>query len=490
MRRPEGRSAPAVTTDQLEWMEEVAGGQPAVHSRRLRLLRRYAADRAASWHVLQTSARFRAYFIGSSVSNLGTWLQNTAQLLLVYRLTRSPFDIAVVTGAMFAGFLTVGPWAGGLAARLGARRVLIWTQVASALIAGALAWLKFTGHLTVPALAFGALLTGLATTFALPVQTTLLSALVRPEESKAALAMNSVSYNFGRTVAPALCLAIMATIGAAWNFAVNGLTFLVFAAVVAACCPARTIVRQELVRPRAVASIALRRPRILLLLAMVAAVTFADDPIFVLGPSVAHRMGVPSFWPAYFLTGLGVGTILGALVPRRGFASTPVFVRGRRVDAEPAHTRRAAWPLIVLAIAVMAFAVAPGPWVSATAAAAAGIAGLITGSTAQALLLQLAAPANALQVMALWGVAWAGTKPIASLVDGTLASRFGVATAAFVLVIPAFAIGMAEILLRRDQKLWLKARMARRNGTGPALLLSTPTENNHAGTLATHQTHR
>jgi hypothetical protein len=136
---------------------------------------------------------------------------------------------------------------------------------------------------------------------------------------------------------------------------------------------------------------------------MVAAVTFGDDPIFVLGRSVAHPMGVPGFWPAYFLTGLGVGTIFGALVPKRGFASTPIVVRGGRQSAEPAHTRRAALPLVVLAVAVMIFVVAPGPWVCAAAAAAAGIAGLVTGSTAQALLLQLATPVYALQVMTLWG---------------------------------------------------------------------------------------
>ena len=279
--------------------------------------------------------------------------------------------------------------------------------------------------------------------------------------------MNSVSYNVGRTVAPALCLVVMAALGAGWTFAFNGLSFLVFTAVVAVYCPAGTIVRQELVRPLAVARIALRRPRILLLLAMVAAVTFGDDPILVLGPSVAHRMGVASFWPAYFLTGLGVGTVLGALVPRRGFASTPVVVRGKQLEAEPAHTRRAALPLVGLAVAVMIFAVAPGPWVSVVAVGVAGIAGLITGSTAQALLLQLATPASALQVMALWGVAWAGTKPIASLLDGALASQFGIPTAAAVLVIPAFTIGMAEILLTTDQKAWLKALMARVNGTAP-----------------------
>src|SRR5262245_205732 len=38
-----------------------------------------------SWWVLR-NRRFRLYFYGSVVSDLGTWLQNTAQVLLAYRL--------------------------------------------------------------------------------------------------------------------------------------------------------------------------------------------------------------------------------------------------------------------------------------------------------------------------------------------------------------------------------------------------------------------
>ena len=78
--------------------------------------------------------------------------------------------------------------------------------------------------------------------------------------------------------------------------------------------------------------------------------------------------------------------------------------------------------------------------------------------------------------MALWGVAWAGTKPIASLIDGAVASQFGITAAAVVLVIPAFTIGMAEICLTKAQKDRLKARMSRWNGTAPGRPLRPPTE--------------
>jgi len=308
-----------------------------------------------------------------------------------------------------------------------------------------------------PGLAIGALVTGLAATFALPVQTTVVSALVPPPDVKAALGMNSVSYNVGRTVAPLLCVAILTTVGPGWAFVLHAVSFLVFARAVIALPPILAIARQAPVRPRAIAAIALQRPRILLLLAMVASITLADDPVLVLGPSVAHRMGAASFWPAYFLAALGIGTVCGALIPRSAFASA--------AQAQSAQTRRAAVPLALLAISVLIFARGLSPWISFTAAAVAGIAGLVTGSTALALLLQIATPAKSLPVMALWGVVWAGTKPIASLLDGALAAHFGVHLASAVLVAPALLIGGGELVLtsgwRQKIKDWSSGWRAR-----------------------------
>src|SRR5690348_13574568 len=64
----------------------------------------------SSWGVLRYPA-FRLYFAGSLVSNLGTWVQNTAQVLLMYQLTHSVFAVGVVISAQFAGSLFLGPTA-------------------------------------------------------------------------------------------------------------------------------------------------------------------------------------------------------------------------------------------------------------------------------------------------------------------------------------------------------------------------------------------
>lgn len=407
-----------------------------------RSVHRVGGERSSSWHVLRQPT-FRAYFIGCTTSNLGTWLQNTAQLILAYRLAHSVLAVAVITSAQFSGFLTIGPWAGSLGARLGRKNVLFSTQVLSAAVTGALAGIELIGHLTESELFLGAIGTGLALTFALPIQTAMVSALVPEADKKAALAMNSVSYNVGRTVAPLLCLAVLATIGPGCAFALNAMSFAVFAVVVLRVYPMAIPAEQTRVRHRDVFRVAFERPRILLLLAMVACVTFADDPILVLGPSLARQLGVPNIWPAYFLAALGVGTVLGAMVPTR-----------------PVTAKRAAYPLAALAVSVMVFTAGFGSWISLLAVVVAGIAGLLTGSAAQALLLKRASPRHAVQVMALWAVAWAGTKPIASLADGLLASHLGIQWAAFLLGLPALSIAIPELCLKPAWKEWLKPRMS------------------------------
>jgi MFS family permease len=404
-------------------------------------MRRYDERQSGAWRVLR-APKLRTYFVGSTVSNLGTWLQNTAQLLVAYQLTHSAFDVGIITSLQFSGFLTVGPWAGSVADRVGRKKVLIGSQLASAAVAAGLAGLQMSGHLTKVDLGVGALIMGLAMTFALPVQTSMLSALVPEQDKKAALAMNSVSYNAGRTLAPVLCLVVLASMGAGWAFALNAITFVFFAATIAAVYPPEQTDRHEYVRPLAVPSIVIERPRIMLLLGMVAAVTFADDPVLVLGPSLAHQLGIPNIWPAYFLAALGLGTVLGVLLPAR---QTPA--------------RRAVIPLAILAASVVIFSLGVSAWVSVLAAVIAGMAGLMTGSAAQALLLQQVDPQRAIQVMALWAVAWAGTKPIASLADGWLASNFGLHWAAIILAVPAASIAVIELCLWPGLRLRLKQRI-------------------------------
>ena len=156
-------------------------------------------------------------------------------------------------------------------------------------ISAALALLQFGHMLSVRGLAIGALALGFSFTFALPAQSVTVPSLVEPAETKRALALDGVSYNLGRALAPVFSVALFLTVGFGWVFAVNAVSFGFFAVVLL-----RLRRPERLSRPRTGTGadqppagngfrIAWQDRRILGLLLMVAAVTVASDPITVLG---------------------------------------------------------------------------------------------------------------------------------------------------------------------------------------------------------------
>jgi predicted MFS family arabinose efflux permease len=462
---PDLKSAPA-----LEPAGDLGSGMEQAPATRARRSLATATARGArsriersAWRALK-HPEFRSYFAGSLISNLGTWLQNTAQVILAYQLTHSVFAVGVVTCAQFSSSLLLGPWAAVVANRIGGRRMLIATQLISAAIAGSLAVLQWSGKLGEGLLVVGALCLGLAFTFALPVQTALVPRLVSPaDDTEAAMAMNSVSYNAGRAVAPALCVVVIITIGFAWAFTLNALSFAIFAVALAFVRPREGTRPPRPAKARTGLIIAMQRPRIALLLAMVAAVTLADDPILILGPSLAHHIGVSNDWAGYFLSALGCGTVLGSLRPTTDLHAHEVSLR----------SRRAATSLLVLVIAIVVFALGISPWLCLLAAFVAGAAALRTGAVTQTQLVWQQ-PGQVASVMALWAIAWAGTKPLASFTDGAVAAAsHSPLAAAAVMVVPALAVAILELRLPNTVKRRIKRR-ARQWGRQHAAQLSAP----------------
>jgi MFS family permease len=393
--------------------------------------------RRTPWHVLKGNSRFRWYFFGSVTSDFGTWLANTAQVVLAYQLAHSVLDVGLVTFAQFTSPLVLGPWAGVAADKFGGRRTLLGTQVVSAATAAALAALDLSGLLNVWVLVAGAWITGLAFTFALPARNVTVQRLVTPGQLKAAFAMDSVSYNIGRAVAPLVTLAIgVAGVNFAWAFAANAASFIVFG-VILWRSRMRTAIEPERRRSRVRDGflIAWQDPRIMILLLMVAAVTVADDPILVLGPAIARHLHTSPAWSGWFIAALGAGTVLGSF---------------RRSRHRPT-VRLGASALAALALFMILFTHAPTMWFAVLAALGAGASCLIANSVTRAVLAELAGQRNSAAVMAVWAIAWAGSKPVASLLDGTLGSWIGPQWTGVILAAPALVpITVIVLLVARD----------------------------------------
>ena len=375
-----------------------------------------------SWHILRNKS-FRLYFYGSVVSDFGTWMQNTAQVLLAYRLAHSALAVGLVTCAQFSSPLVLGPWAAVMSDRFGGRRTLLCTQLVSAVISALLAFGEFRGALTEWWLVGGALVSGLAFTFALPARNVTVRMLVPPEDTRPAYVMDAVSYNLGRAVAPPLTVVLVTTVGYWWAFAGNAVTFLIF--TLALILARHGAVKEPERRSKIMDGflIARRDRTIMFLLLMVAAVTIADDPVLVLGSTLAHHLHASTNWSGWFIAALGGGSVLGSLRRSKHLPTLPL----------------AATALVLLGVCMILFVATPWIWVSFAAALGAGVSCLLANSMTRTLLSKAAGPERVASVMAVWAIAWAGSKPIASLVDGTLAGLIGVSATGIVLALPAFA---------------------------------------------------
>ncbi len=389
-----------------------------------------AYARTTPWLVLREHKDFRWYFCGSVTSDFGTWLQNTAQVLLAYRLAHSVLAVGLVTFAQFSSPLVLGPWAGVMADRFGGRRTLLGTQILSGLVAVVLALLDLANALTEWWLVGGAIVSGLAFTFALPARNVTVQRLVPPADTRAAYVMDAVSYNIGRAAAPLLTMAVgPAGNNFAWAFIANAVSFAAFTVILWWADQHGTI--EPRVRSRIVDgfSIAFRDHRIGILLLMVAAVTVADDPILVLGPALATHLHAPAEWSGWFIAALGAGSVCGSI---------------RRSNPQP-RLRLAAGALAALSLCMIAFVLAPSIILSIVAAFGAGVSCLIANSATRTLLSKQAGPRRVAAVMAVWAIAWAGSKPFASLCDGLLGSHIGLALTGLLMAAPALIPAVVQV---------------------------------------------
>jgi MFS family permease len=157
---------------------------------------------------------YRLYWSGGFVSNIGTWMQRVAQDWLVLLLTNnSGTALGITTGLQFLPILLLSPWAGAVADRLPKQRLLQIAQLMMAAPALALGLLAVTGlaqpwHVYVIALLFG-----IGTAFEAPVRQSFVSELVSADDLPNAVGLNSVSFNLGRIVGPAVAGLTIALFG-------------------------------------------------------------------------------------------------------------------------------------------------------------------------------------------------------------------------------------------------------------------------------------
>jgi MFS family permease len=340
--------------------------------------------------------------------------------------------------------LVLAPWTGSVADRFDRRRLLLVTQPVSALLAGVLALVTALDLATAPLVICLVLAVGVVSAFSTPAQLALIASLVPPLELPSAVALNSMTFNLARAAGPALAGLTIATLGLAEAFAVNAVTYLVFFGALVSLRP-RPQERAARGESRLRESLALvrREPRLLAYLLIVAAVGFASDPVNTLAPAFAEEFGYADTVSGLIIGVFGAGAVTAAFV-----------VAGRVAGSR----RRIAATLVLMGVGITAFALSPRLELGFVFLFLAGL-GYLSSNTAATTRLQLdVAESQRGRIMALWSVAFLGLRPLASLVDGAIASAAGVRVAGVVLALPVFAC--AAVLLVAGRRPDAQARPA------------------------------
>jgi predicted MFS family arabinose efflux permease len=405
--------------------------------RKTSLPRRSESFRARENLRLLGERNFAPYFYGNLIANSGTWFLTLAAGILIYRRTDSAFLLGVVGFSSFAGVLLLVPWTGTAADRFDKRRLLLVTQGAASVIAAGLTAVVMTGHDTTAVVILFVLAIGLVQAFTWPALQAIIPDLVSPEQVGSAIALKSLTHNLARGLGPACATLVIATAGIEWAFLVNAVAYLALVVGMLMVHPTPPSAAPG-ERPKFRASIAIvrERPRLAGLMLVSAVISVAIDPVNTLSPAFAA-----SVWDR---SDALAGVLLGAFSV--GALSAALTVAGR-----PGHIRRQVIGRVSLLIcAMVAFALAPTLELGLVALVFAGF-GFLAASTSAIRELQLSIePGHRGRIMALWSAAFVGVRPLAALIDGTIAEAAGARVSALVMVLPA--VVLVVVLLVRARR--------------------------------------
>jgi MFS family permease len=188
---------------------------------------------------------YRIWFAGALVSNVGGWMQATAQdWVVLTELTDNDATAMGVTMALqFGPPLVLVSLTGWVADRFDRRHILFATQSALLALAIAVGVLLLNDVMTLPMMFCFALGFGVVNAFDAPARQAFVSDMVSTGDTSNAVALNSASFNLARMVGPAVGGLLIVAIGSGWVFIVNAATFL-------AMLLALMMLRRSLLAPR------------------------------------------------------------------------------------------------------------------------------------------------------------------------------------------------------------------------------------------------
>jgi MFS family permease len=378
---------------------------------------------------------YRLFFAGQTVSLIGTWVTRIATSWLVYRLTGSELLLGITGFAGQIPLLLLAPFGGVLVDRWNRHRMLVVTQILSALQSLALAVLALTGKITVAEVIALQVVQGVINAFDTPARQAFVVEMVEDRaDVPNAIALNSSMFNASRIIGPAIGGGIIAAVGEGWCFMIDAISYIaVIISLLAMRLPAFTVIRQKarmLDELLSGARYAFGFAPVRELLLNVALIGTMGMPYAVLMPVFAskilhggpHTLGI-------LMTASGTGALIGT-----------VYLASR-------HTVVGLGKVIVvstmlLSAGLIVFSFSNSLWLSLVSLPFVGAGMMLESSSANTILQTIVDEDLRGRVMAFYTVAILGTMPLGSLAAGVLADHIGAPHTILIGAIVCIATGL------------------------------------------------
>ncbi len=397
---------------------------------------------------------YRLFFVGQSVSLIGTWMQKTAVSWVIYTMTHSKFMLGVsLFATMFPSFLF--SFIGGVVAdRYDRYKLLLLTQIVSMVQALLLTVLIFFNHYQVWEILALSVLLGIVNAFDVPARQSLVYEMVDDKKDLPnALALNSSMVNLSRLIGPGIAGIAIEKLGDDVCFGLNALSFVAVIASLLLMKLPRFVGRkhnknvfQEL---REGFQYVKKTPSIAFVLGMLALMSFMVLPFSTLIPVYAKdifngtastfgvidsAIGLGAFAGAIFLASLKPGTDLKRVLAINTF----VFGLGLILFSYAPY-----YPLALVVITIAAF-------------------GMMSQITISNTIIQTTVdPAMRGRVISLYAMAFFGMQPVGGLLVGSLSQYIGVRNTVLGEGFVALMVGVLHLRFLSKNRRKEEAAMAR-----------------------------
>src|SRR5215467_7446008 len=362
---------------------------------------------------------FRLMWVGACTSSIGTWMQIVAQGWLIYRLSHSPFLLALDQFLGGIPIFLLSLIGGVVADRVERRRILLGSQWVQLFSAATLTLLVAMGVVRVWEILCLSFISGFAQAFGGPAYLSLIPTLVDREDMPNAIALNSIQFNLAVTIGPALGGITLARLGEKWCFGLNALSFV---APIIALSLITTRFQPQKTTDSVLSSLkqgiqfVRKQGSMEALIVLAFCMTALSMPLRTYFPvfvkDIFHR-GPETY--GQLMSMMGIGSICGSLA----IASMGNFRHKGRM---------ALTMLIVLGGAISAFALSKALVFSYAVVILAGFAMMTVFATVTSLVQLITTQEMRGRVMSVYNCAFRGGMPMGNLVSGWLVPIFSAPT--------------------------------------------------------------